>query len=306
MSLQPPAQHDVVIQNQTTGQIDFLKFNGTELVASFLKDYGIAPGWKVVANGDFNADGHPDLVLQNQSTGFLDFLFLDAGANLFASALSNVPVPAVHGAGFFGSPFGLVPGQVGPELVSQLPNGQLDFLVFNSGGVLTASDLVANTVGLPPVIGAASASLFSDFFEIFAGVGGVISDSVVLQLADGSIDVIGFGGRMNGATLTMNGSFLLPDTAGSPTLFALDQDFSGAFVDANVGAVVDGVIQNTVEMVGMTPSGQIDHLFFESGYSDSAHVGKEFGSLLENFALSAGWQIVDAGVVAHNDIFPLT
>src|SRR5438270_9354576 len=237
MTLQPPAQHDIVMQNQTTGQADFLEFNGTQLVASSLKDYGIA-GWKVVANGNFNSDSNPDLVVQNQSTGLLDFLFLDAHANLIASALSNVPVPPVHGAGFFG----LVPGQTGPALVSQLPNGQLDFLVFNSGGVLIASDLVANTVGLPPMVGVAAASLFFDFFPAFAGIGAISNPNVVLQLADGSIDVIGFSGSMNPASgLTMSASFLLPGTTGNPTLFALDQDF-GFLQDANAGAIVNGII----------------------------------------------------------------
>ena len=306
MPLQPPARHDVVIQDQTTGQIDFLKFNGAELVGSFLKDYGLT-GWKVVANGEFNGDGHPDLVAQNQSTGFLDFLFLDANANLIASALSNVPVPTVHGAGFFGGFFGLVPGQIGPALVSQLSNGQLDFLVFNPSGVLIASDLVQNTVGLPPMVGVASASVFIDFFTAFAGIGAITSPSVVLQLADGSIDVIGFSGGISPAgPLTMSASFLLPGTTGSPALFALDQDFGGISVDANVGAIVNGIILNTVEMVGVTLSGQIDHLFFNSGYNDVAHRCDEFGTLLENFTLSAGWQIVDAGIVAHTDIFPLT
>jgi hypothetical protein len=57
-------QHSVVIQNQTTGQVDFLRFNAGTLQSSVLRDYGIA-GWNVVANGDFNGDGNPDLVVQN-------------------------------------------------------------------------------------------------------------------------------------------------------------------------------------------------------------------------------------------------
>jgi len=71
-----PAQHDMVMQNQTTGAVDFLEFNGTQLVGSFMKDYGLS-GWKIVASGDFNGDGNMDLVAQHQSLfGELDFLFL--------------------------------------------------------------------------------------------------------------------------------------------------------------------------------------------------------------------------------------
>jgi hypothetical protein len=44
---------------------------------------------------------------------------------------------------------------------------------------------------------------------------------------------------------------------------------------------------------------------FNSGYGDPAHVGDEVGTLLENFSLAAGWQLVDAGLVAQ-EIFPLT
>jgi len=57
---------------------------------------------------------------------------------------------------------------------------------------------------------------------------------------------------------------------------------------------------------GVTASGQIDHLFFNSGHNDTAHRGDEFDTLLENFTLWAGWRIVDAGDVAHADLFPIT
>jgi hypothetical protein len=151
-------QHSVVIQNQTTGQVDFLRFNGSTLQASALRDYGIA-GWNVVANGDFGgpagtADGFQDLVVQNQASGQLDFLWLNASANLIGSALGPV-VPRVVGSGAFFGPDGVPTGQVGNTIVSQLANGQLDFLGFNGHGGLIASDLVANTVGLPTAVGVA-------------------------------------------------------------------------------------------------------------------------------------------------------
>src|SRR5207248_11218277 len=115
-------QHSVVIQNQTTGQVDFLRFNGSTLQASVLRDYGLA-GWHIVGNGDLNGDGFPDLIAQNISTGQLDFLFLNATGSLVSSALSNVPVPHAVGLGqFTGTTFGT------PSVVTQLANGQLDIL----------------------------------------------------------------------------------------------------------------------------------------------------------------------------------
>jgi hypothetical protein len=192
-----PAQHDMVMQNQTTGAVDFLEFNGTQLVGSFMKNYGLS-GWKIVASGDFNGDGHMDLVAQQQNgSGALDFLFLDGNANLIGSWNDNV---------------------------------------FHVDMVL-ASDL-------------------------------------------------------------------LPGTIGSPTLFALNQDFSTFGADSNVFATIDGTHRETVEMVGFTSARQPDLLMFNSGYGDPAHLGDEVGTLLSNFTLSAGWQLVDAGPVAQ-EIFPL-
>ena len=42
-----------VIQNTTTGVLDYLPFSGTTLVASTAFDYGIA-GFRIVADGEFN------------------------------------------------------------------------------------------------------------------------------------------------------------------------------------------------------------------------------------------------------------
>src|SRR5438045_9364537 len=122
-------QHSVVIQNQTTGRIDFLRFNGSTLQASVLRDYGIG-GWNVVANGDFGgpggiADGFRDLVIQNQATGQLDFLWLNASANLIGSALGPV-VPHVVGSGIFGGSGSLPAGQVGNTIVPHRANCKVD------------------------------------------------------------------------------------------------------------------------------------------------------------------------------------
>ena len=118
-------QHSVVIQNTANGQVDFLRFNGSTLQSSAIRDYGLS-GWTVVGNGDLNGDGNADLVAQNNTTGQLDFLFLNATGNLTASALSNVPVPHAVGVGEFNGPT--------PNVVTQLANGQLDILSFNYTG----------------------------------------------------------------------------------------------------------------------------------------------------------------------------
>ena len=62
------SQTDVTIQNNTTGQVDYLKYQGSTLVASNLKDYGLGADWKIVAF-DLGANNLPGLVAQNQNTG---------------------------------------------------------------------------------------------------------------------------------------------------------------------------------------------------------------------------------------------
>lgn len=290
-------QHSVVIQNQTTGQVDFLRFNGSQLQASDLRDYHIGSGWMIVANGDFNGDGHPDLVTQNQSTGQLDFLYLDAAANLTASALSAF-VPHVVGGGFFGSN---AVGQTGPTLVSQLANGQLDMLGFNASGALIASDLIANTVGLPTAIGVGES--FTNF-PVFAGVGTGANDSVITQLADGTVDVLGFSG-----SFTTGLSFTNSFTRGpiGDRLFAVDQDNDfGLRADANVVSTVDGLTRETFDAVGVNAaSRQVDIHSWASGYGDLSHVGVSLGTIQTNLFLNTGWQVVDAGIVDHVSVLPL-
>ena len=63
-----PLQNNVVIQNNTTGVVDYLKYEGSTLVASSEHDYGLGPNFKIVA------DVGTSLVTQNDQTGFVDFL----------------------------------------------------------------------------------------------------------------------------------------------------------------------------------------------------------------------------------------
>ena len=284
-------QHSVVIQNTANGQVDFLRFNGSTLQASVLRDYGLS-GWTVVGNGDLNGDNLPDLVAQNNSTGQLDFLFLNATGNLTSSALSNVPVPHAVGLGVFNS---------GPAVVTQLANGQLDVLSFNyTAGTLVASDLIAGTVGLPHAVGVGES--FTSW-PVFANVGAAGNDTVLVQYADGTISTLGFSGSL-ATGLTFTNSFSRGPL--SDTLFALDQDNDFAHQrNANVVSVVDGGTRETFDAVGVSATGQVDIQSWVSGYGDLSHEGASLGTIHTNFSLSAGWQVVDAGIVDHVSILPL-
>jgi hypothetical protein len=171
------ARHVSVVQDTQSSVVDYLALDGPTLVASYAIDYHLAAGFRIVADGEFNADGGAtspqlrtwDLVAQNVSNpnfpiGQLDFLYLDNHGNLIGSALTDV-VPSIRGEGNFGT----VPGQAGPALVSQLPDGSIDMLAFNSGGHLIASDLIPGTIGLPRVVGVA------DFGDVSTSVSSAVT-----------------------------------------------------------------------------------------------------------------------------------
>jgi hypothetical protein len=290
-NLPVPTQTDAVIQNTTTGQVDYLKFQGNTLVASNLKDYGLGSSFTVVSNGDFNADGRPDLLAQNPSTGVIDFVYLDANANIIGSHLTNINLPRIVGEGFFGA---TVAGQAGPTVVSQLPNGQLDMLAFNATGNLISSDLIPNSVGLPRAVGAGESFAF---IPPIAGIGTL--DNVVTQLPNGSVDIIGISGDFAAKTLTFSASFLLPGSAGTPPVFDVNPDFGLNF------NVRDASGTEGLQLMTQTSAGAIDVVYFDSGYSDAPNKGVLYASNLLNPAFP-GWHDVHAGLVAHTDVFPVT
>jgi hypothetical protein len=68
---------DIVLQNQTTGQLIYWLMDGAALRSyAFLPDPG-SPDWKVVGSADFNRDGKLDLLFQNQQTGQLVYWLLN-------------------------------------------------------------------------------------------------------------------------------------------------------------------------------------------------------------------------------------
>src|SRR5204862_880542 len=119
------------------------------------------------------------------------------------------------------------------------------------------------------------------------------------------ISAIGITGSTASGGLTFSNSFArgpIPDQ-----LFAVDQDNDfGHQRDANVVSVVDGVTRETFDAVGVNvATGRIDIRSWVSGYGDLSHEGVSLGVVNTNFSLSAGWQIVDAGLVDHLSLLPL-
>jgi hypothetical protein len=249
-----------------------------------------------VAQGEFGGPALGSLVVQNQSSGFLDILNLDANGNLVGSTMSNVAVPHIVGEGFFNSS---ATGQVGPTLVSQLPDGELDMLAFNGSGQLIQSDLVTNTMGLPTAVGVGESN---QGFPLFAGKGTGSNDSIVTQLADGSIDDIGLSGDFSTATLAFTASLQLPGSAGMAPVQAVNQEVGGGH--ANESILGTNSLEG-VQLVQQLSNGTFDSVYADSGYGgDAAHEGTLYASNLLNLALP-GWQAVDAGVVAR-ELFPIT
>jgi hypothetical protein len=284
-----PLQQDAVIQNNTTGQVDFLKFLGNNLVTSSLKDYGLGSNWKIVASD--NGAGIPtasELVAQNQTTGQIDLLFLDASANLVSSALGSI-VPHIVGVGL---DLGTVAGQQGHTMVSQLPNGQLDFLGFNAAGTLISSDLLPN-VGLPTAVGVAAGNASAQTFAGFPA-----QDVVVTQLADGSVDFLGFSGTFATHTLAFTASFLVAGSAGTPPIGAVNENIFNNFNERDPTTNIEAI-----HPISQLSNGQLDALFFDTGINDAAGRGTEYASTLFNL-VEPGWSVVEGGVTVHN-LFPI-
>jgi len=65
------------------------------------------------------------------------------------------------------------------------------------------------------------------------------------------------------------------------------------------------VTRETFDAVGVNvATGRVDIHSWASGYGDLSHEGVSLGTINTNFNLSAGWQVVDAGLLDHS-ILPL-
>lgn len=305
---------DATVQNPTTGVVDFLRFDGTSLVASYAADYGLGSHWKVVGSGDFNGDGSPDLVAQERGGGMIDFLFLDSSAHMIGSFMTSSSVPEVHGTGNFG----LANGQVGPTLISQTADGSFDLLGYKAGELIW-SDLIAGTAGAAPVVGAGDTGVpvqhsaapntqGGGAFGSNAVATGPVDD-IITQASNGQLTVYGFDGSFAASPgLILAGSSEVPGTVGYPHVGEVNPAGSnyGSFFLLNTspfpGGPPAGYSELTsgdhVELIAGTPNGLIDGVFLDATSSSPTVAYTN----LED-TLIPGWEIVPGGQVATHLFF---
>jgi len=290
--------HDLVLQDPTTGAVDYLQFSGMNLIQSRMVDYGIGPVFHVATAGDFNGDGIQDLLIQK--AGQVDFLFLNAAGALTGSALSPTFVPTIVGSGNFGT----FAGQTGPTVVSQLADGTIDLLGYNSSGVLIGSQTIAGTTGFAHVVAVGGGNIAGGAPE-FVGVGAGTNSNITIQLADGTLDVLGFTGNVgtNGG-ITFTHSLAIAGTAGLGHVVATNQDFGNA-TNANI---LGGSATQTAEFTTQSSDGHLTNVFVGTGYG-----GAPEGQIFAQDAFTQafpGFNVVDAGKVAHGlnntGFFPIT
>jgi hypothetical protein len=176
-----PFDHAHLIQNERTGEIDYLHMDNFNLKESFEPTVKL---WPIVAEGDFNNDTNWDLVTQNH--GQIEFVFTD-GRNVTGSLLAKGTYWDVKDAGTFaGGPSGL-------SLVTQdKASGQIDLLRFDSKGNLAESEL-----------------LKGNYWKVVAA-GDFNNDGkadIVTQNDAGQIDILSFQGTKLVASTLLQGSF---------------------------------------------------------------------------------------------------
>jgi hypothetical protein len=238
--------HSELVQNPSTGQLDFLDLTGAALTRSFLTSIGY---WPVVAEGDFNGDGQSDLV--TQLDGHVDFVYLQ-GQQVVGSYLESDVYWDVKGSGHFpqmvqnqGPPGPIIPNPSGfdPVLVTQSSStGQIDLVALPStpSNPYPQSSLLLNG-NYEPVVGV------GDFY----GDGGT---EIATQNSAGQIDLLSFSGaNLVGSNLLLGNYWPVKGVA-----------------DVNHDGLADLITQSPT-------TGQIDYLML-NGYG-------LIGSLLENTAL---------------------
>jgi hypothetical protein len=206
--------------------------------------------------------------------------------------MSSVGVPRIVG---LSARIGAAAGNFQGVFASQLPDGELDFLNFNvSTAALMGSDLLPGTTGLPHAVGTA-VGVFSS--PEFTGVGA--SDTVVTQLADGSLDLLGFGGTF-GSTLALSASDLLAGSTGTPAIGAVNQDTGLDENLADASTHTEGL-----QLIGQAAGGQADVLYYDTGKNDPMNTGWLYSTNLLKNAFPS-WTVVDGGLVNTGEIFPVS
>ncbi|MGY4629093.1 hypothetical protein [Bradyrhizobium sp. USDA 4486] len=198
---------DLVAQNQTTGQLDFLFLDANaNLIGSALGavvpdivgvgfDFGTVPGQA----------GHT--MVSQLPNGQLDFLAFDQSAHLIASDLiaNTAGLPFAVGVAAGSNSAQAVLG-VGDQdaVVTQLPNGAVDFIGFTGSFgqslAYTASFLAPGSAGTPP-IGAINQNIGFNFNEVNPG-NATEAIHALAQLPGGRLDAIFFDSGKNDPTHT--------------------------------------------------------------------------------------------------------
>jgi hypothetical protein len=281
MPLPVPMQNNVVIQNNTTGVVDYLKYEGSTLVASNAVDYGLGADFKIVA------DSGNTLVAQNDKTGFVDFLKIGPAGKLLASAMSSVPVPKIFGFSFDAGAFG-----------SQLADGEIDMLKFNTNtGALTGSSLVVGTMGMPTAVGI---SAWASNKPAWNGINspGLGGDVIETQLPNGQLDILGLGGTFN-TSLSLQASDLVASSVNTAPIGDINPDSKATgFNYQNAAGQPQGLVTPT-----MLASGQIDLYYWDVGNPVTANTGNLYATNLLS-GVYAGWSVVNGGAVDSNEVFP--
>jgi hypothetical protein len=128
----------------------------------------------------------------------------------------------------------------------------------------------------------------------FLGVG--TADSVVTQLPNGEMDILGFSG--NFGSLAITASDLLAQTIGLPTISAVNQELIG---NENIQNTFPTGPQ-TLQLIANT-GGQADAVYVNTGLDDPTNEGALVASNLLNLTFP-GWNIVDTASV-NARLFPV-
>ena len=102
---------------------------------------------------------------------------------------------------------------------------------------------------------------------------------------------------------------MLSQSAGSPAVGAINPNGGNigggnTFPNSNVFDIASN--REAVQVIGQTAGGQLQATYFDSGYAgDASTQGQLFATNLMGGSFT-GFNIVNAGVVAHTDLFPIS
>jgi VCBS repeat protein/FG-GAP repeat protein/tryptophan-rich protein len=137
----PGVPADLIFQN-TDGQAAIWSLTGTSVTDGGAVNPNPGPGWKAVATGDVNADGHADILWQNTGTGQVSIWEMDGNSVIGGGSVSPNPGPSwkAIGTGDFND-------DLHSDILLQNTNGQL--LIWEMDGKSIILDGAAAVVPNP-------------------------------------------------------------------------------------------------------------------------------------------------------------